>query len=209
MKPAVIVVHGLYLHAFCMQFWRMHLRAAGNEVFGFNYHSMSRTLSHSARELSEFIATLENDTIYCVGHSLGGLVIMQMLHEWPQSRVRRVVLVGTPYQAAHVPQALARHAVGRFILGKAMRQWIAQASFTTPSVEVGVIAGSRPFGLGRVVALGIPAPHDGTVAVAETHVSGMADKIVLPVTHTQMLFSSSVVKQMQSFLHNGKFDHTA
>jgi pimeloyl-ACP methyl ester carboxylesterase len=208
-KPAVIVVHGLYLHAFCMQFWRMHLRAAGNDVFGFNYSSMSQTLSDSAHKLSDLIATLENETVYCVGHSLGGLLIMQMLHEYPQARVRRAVLVGSPYQKAHVPQALARHAFGRFILGKAMQQRIAQPAFPPLPLEIGVIAGSRPYGLGRLVAPGIPTPHDGTVAVAETAVPGLADRIVLPVTHTQMLFSSLVMHQMENFLANGRFDHLA
>ncbi len=207
MKPAVIVVHGLYLHAFCMQFWRMHLRAAGYEVFGFNYPSMSQPLTDSARQLSDFIATLDNETIYCVGHSLGGLLIMQMLHEFPQARVRRVVLVGSPYQKAHVPQALARHALGRFILGKAIRQWMAQPPLTLSSAEVGVVAGNRPYGLGRLVAPGIPVPHDGTVAVAETDVPGMTDKMVFPVTHTQMLFSAMVMKHMENFLRHGKFDH--
>jgi pimeloyl-ACP methyl ester carboxylesterase len=207
MKPVVIVVHGLYLHTFCMQHWQAHLRAAGFDVVGFNYQSMSQDLSVAARKLAQFITALPNATIHCVGHSLGGLLIMQMLHEFPQPRVQRVVLVGSPYRQAHVPLSLASHTFGRFILGKAMRQWITQPEFALPNMEIGVIAGSRPFGLGRLVAPGIVKPHDGTVAVVETEVTGMKDKIVLPVTHTQMLFSKKVMQQMENFLRNAKFEH--
>ncbi|MEY4729049.1 MAG: hypothetical protein RL020_207 [Pseudomonadota bacterium] len=206
MKPAVIVVHGLYLHTFCMWQWQAYLRAAGYDVYGFNYPSMSQDLSAAARRLAELIASLPHQTIYCVGHSLGGLVTLQMLHEFPQPRVQRVVLVGSPYRKAHVPLILASHRFGRLILGKAMKQWITQAEFVLPKIEIGVIAGSRPFGLGRLVAPGIVKPHDGTVAVAETDVPGMKDKIVLPVTHTQMLFSTIVMQQMDRFFHNGKFE---
>lgn len=209
MKPAVIVVHGLYLHTFCMQYWQGRLRAAGYDVYGFNYKSMSEDLSSAACDFAKFISTVPNQTIHCVGHSLGGLLIMQMLHEFPQPRVQRAVLVGSPYQKAHVPYALANHAAGRFILGKAMKQWIAQKSFASPPAEIGVIAGSRPYGLGRLVAPGIPKPHDGTVAVSETTLPGMKDKIVLPVTHTQMLFSKKVMQQMENFLRSGKFDHAS
>jgi pimeloyl-ACP methyl ester carboxylesterase len=209
MKPAVIVVHGLYLHTFCMQYWQGRLRAAGYDVYGFNYKSMSQDLSVAARNLAEFITTLPNATIHCVGHSLGGLLILQMLHEFPQPRVQRAVLVGAPYRKAHVPLSLASHSFGRFILGKAMKQWIAQEAFATPLVDIGIIAGNRPYGLGRLVAPGIVKPHDGTIAVAETTLPGMKDKIVLSVTHTQMLFSKKVMQQMENFLRNSQFDHAS
>ncbi|MGB9150479.1 MAG: hypothetical protein WCB36_09555, partial [Burkholderiales bacterium] len=58
-----------------------------------------------------------------------------------------------------------------------------------------------------LVAPGIPSPHDGTVAVIETAVPGMADRIILPVTHTQMLFSRQVMKQIVAFFRRGKFEH--
>jgi hypothetical protein len=59
-----------------------------------------------------------------------------------------------------------------------------------------------------VLAPGVPRPHDGTVAVLETDVPAMRDKIVLPVTHTQMLLSKSVMREIASFLRDGKFSHT-
>jgi pimeloyl-ACP methyl ester carboxylesterase len=203
-------VHGLYLNAYSTWFWQKHLVSAGYDAQSFGYPSIRNTLVHNAKNLAETIKILANDEIHCVGHSLGGLVMLHMLRDFSDQRIKRIVLVGPPYQRAHVPVRLASSSVGRFIMGKAMNDWIAHEPIPPANtIQVGVIAGDKPIGLGRLVAPGIPKPHDGTVAVAETKVPGMADRIVLPVTHTQMLFSSLVMKQMDYFLRNGKFEHMA
>ncbi|MGB8338753.1 MAG: alpha/beta fold hydrolase [Burkholderiales bacterium] len=210
MKSAVVVVHGLYLNAFCTRLWQNHLRDAGYDAYGFEYDSFKNSLSDSAEKLAEYVSNIKNEQIFCVGHSLGGLLIMQMLKELPDSRIRRLVLVGSPYQQSHVAGILSHSRVGRMIMGKAMLQWTLQGPvIPPPGVEVGVIAGKRPVGSGRLVAPGIPSPHDGTVAVAETAVPGMADRVVLPVTHTQMLFSRLVMRHMEYFLRNGFFERAA
>ena len=63
--------------------------------------------------------------------------------------------------------------------------------------------------LGRVVARGLPTPNDGTVCVAETELAAACDRIVLPVTHTSMLFSPRVARQTATFLRCARFDHAA
>jgi hypothetical protein len=70
-----------------------------------------------------------------------------------------------------------------------------------------MIAGSRGVGLGLLLG-GPGGPGDGTVAVAETRAEGLADHLVLPVTHTGMLFSRAVVRQAGEFLQAGRFDHS-
>lgn len=47
---------------------------------------------------------------------------------------------------------------------------------------------------------------DGTVFVAETMLPNASDHIILPVTHTGMLFNAEVAKQTLHFLHHGHFD---
>ncbi len=210
MKPAVILVHGLYLNTYSTWFWQRHLTNAGFDAQSFGYATIRRTLAENALALAGLIKNSPNQEIHCVGHSLGGLVILHMLRDFPDSRIKRVVLAGPPYQDAHVPVRLARSRVGRFIMGKSMLDWVAHGSVAPAErLQVGVIAGDTPVGLGLLVAPSIPTPHDGTVAVVETTVPGMADRIVLPVTHTQMLFSALVMKQMECFLRNGQFEHRA
>jgi hypothetical protein len=70
--------------------------------------------------------------------------------------------------------------------------------------DLGVIAGDLGFGLGRLVGP-LGAPSDGTVRLEETELEGTADRIVLRVSHTGMLFSAAVAKQAGAFLRSGRF----
>ena len=71
--------------------------------------------------------------------------------------------------------------------------------------QLGVIAGDLSLGLGRLFgALG--APNDGTICVEETELPGASDRIVLPVSHTGILFSGEVARQTAAFLATGRFN---
>ena len=92
-------------------------------------------------------------------------------------------------------------------MGRSIGEWIdIRKPDNFPGREIGVIAGSRSRGLGRVVARGLPTPNDGVVTVAETELAAACDRIVLPVSHSGMLFSRGVARQSAAFLRAGKFD---
>ena len=69
-----------------------------------------------------------------------------------------------------------------------------------------MIAGRSPYGLGRFVGH-IEDDNDGTVAVAETRLKGLADHVVVATSHTGMLVSPHVAHQAIAFLRTGHFDH--
>ncbi|HZP89005.1 MAG TPA: hypothetical protein VFB54_19495, partial [Burkholderiales bacterium] len=72
-------------------------------------------------------------------------------------------------------------------------------------VEVGVIAGTRRFGLGCVFVT-LQGPNDGVVTVEETRLPGLTDHLVMPVTHSGMIVSARVARQVGVFLKTGRFD---
>lgn len=67
-----------------------------------------------------------------------------------------------------------------------------------------MIAGSRAMGLGRMAGLTGKA-SDGTVALCETQSEILTARITLPVSHTGMLFSSRVAREIACFLEQGQF----
>ena len=90
------------------------------------------------------------------------------------------------------------------MLGASAPLWREREARWTRAERLGVIAGTRPFGLG--VLLGrLQGPSDGVVTVDETSIEGMSERIALPVGHSQMLVSKKVARQIGAFLTDGSF----
>jgi pimeloyl-ACP methyl ester carboxylesterase len=168
---------------------------------------MRGSLSHNASILAHFAENIAAPRIHFIGHSLGGLLILQMLHEFPQIRVGRIILAGSPYNACRVATKLARRSLGRYILGRSMLQWLGQAlPSSNPAYDIGVIAGRRGIGGGRLISR-LASPNDGVVAVEETRIAFARDQIVLDVNHSGMLLSAELARQACIFLRRGHFLH--
>lgn len=203
----IVVVHGLWLTGGAMTVLRARFERMGYHARTFSYPSVSEDFSHNAAQLFSFVQALQAEKIHFVGHSMGGLLVLQMLKEHQDRRVGRVVLAGSPYQDIQAVKNLMRNAFIHSIVGKSVSQWLAQAKPDVASThEIGVIAGDRGMGLGRLVSH-LPKPNDGTIIVDETAVPGAKDSIVLHVTHSQMLFSAEVAEQAAHFLETGRFNH--
>jgi pimeloyl-ACP methyl ester carboxylesterase len=202
----VVALPGWGLPGLSTRYWRRRLRQAGFGVSSFAYRSLARSLNQNASLLAAAIAGLPGPgPVHLVGHSMGGIVILHMLALHRVQRLGRVVLVGTPFQGSAAADRLARSRPGRFLLGKSMPQWRGVgADELPPGLELGTIAGITPLGVGRLLTQ-LPLPHDGTVSLAETHVPFATDRLVLPVTHSEMLVSVAVAAQIAAFLRHGAF----
>ena len=208
MTPAdgarVVVVHGLWMNGLVMLPLARRLQRCGFAVTRHGYQSVRRGLRENAQRLSA-VCEKSGAPLHLVGHSLGGLLIMTMLHNHPQVKVHRVVLLGSPYASSVAAQGMARFSTGRGMLGRTLREWLRQPRPSIPDgVELGVIAGDVAIGLGRLVAP-LRKPNDGVVILDETHVPGAADSIVLHTSHTAMLVLPVVAHAVCAFLKNGRF----
>jgi hypothetical protein len=70
--------------------------------------------------------------------------------------------------------------------------------------ELGVIAGSLPLGFGRLVGP-LAGPNDGTVRVEETRLPGAVEHLTLRVSHSALVYSPAVARQIAAFLRDGRF----
>lgn len=212
MAATVILVHGLWTPAAVFILHGHWLQRRGYRVLRFGYRSVRATLTQNANQLHRFIAATSDSDIHLVGHSLGGLVMLEMLSSAPDPRLRRAVLLGTPCVDSHCARRLAAMARMPALLGRSIGEWLSRppGAVVAPQagVAVGVLAGTRSVGLGRIVP-GLARPNDGVVAVAETLLPGAADFITLPVAHSQMLASRRCAAQIAAFLETGSFLHHA
>jgi len=210
-SATVILVHGLWTPAAVFSLHAYWLQRRGYRTLRFGYQSVRATLAENAEGLQRLIAATSAADIHLVGHSLGGLVILEMLAQAPDPRLRRVVLLGTPCLGSHCARRLATVSGMPALLGRSIMQWLshtsgAMASAPRSAVAIGVLAGTRRVGLGRLVP-GLPLPNDGVVALAETRLPGAADFITLPVAHSEMLASRRCAAQIAAFLESGRFRH--
>jgi len=205
-RPAVILVHGLWMSGWVMQGLRLQLARRGYAARTFAYASIAQSLDEHALRLAQRIAGLREPVIHLVGHSLGGLVILRCLRDHGERRIGRVVLMGTPVRACTSGRRLENMAAGKRLLGASRDIWRSLPEVFRPRCELGVIAGSRPWGLGRML-MRLPGTNDGVVRLEETEAAGMRDRVVLPLSHSGMLVSAQAARQVAVFLERGAFDH--
>lgn len=164
-------------------------------------------MADNVRLLSSFVNETPGAVIHLVAHSLGGLVALKMLSQEPDARIRRVVLLGTPYAGCHCGFTLAASPVLTALVGRTFEDWFSlPRPALQPAVEIGVIAGTRPIGFGRLIS-GLARPNDGVVAVNETRIAAARDSIALNASHSGMLVSRACAGQIANFLRTGSFIH--
>ncbi len=184
---------------------RNRLAAAGFEPSVFRYPSTQGDISGAAAALAVHLRTI-GDVVHLVGHSLGGLVILETIEAERELPPGRVVLLGSPVQGSRAARAVASWSLGPHLLGRLAAAELTRhepRAWRSPR-ELGIIAGARSAGMGRLFA-DLPVPNDGTVAVDETQLAGAKEHIVHDVSHTGMLLSSAVAESVNSFLGSGSF----
>lgn len=202
----VIVIHGLWVPGLIMGLLARRITQEGFAARTYAYPTMRLSLSENAERFARYCASLAAPRVHMVAHSMGGLVVLKMLETHPQLRRGRLVLLGTPYTGSVAAQRLAQFPGGRALLGRSIAEWLrTPRPVPDGTAEIGIIAGTRGYGLGRLIAPDLPQPHDGVVALAETMVPGVTQRMEMKVSHTEMLVSREVARQCCAFLHDGKF----
>jgi pimeloyl-ACP methyl ester carboxylesterase len=209
MLENVVLVHGLWMVGVDMTLLRRRIRHAGFEVHQFSCSTIRNTPAENAISLQQYLQhQVTGEVVHFVAHSLGGLVLRHLFHQFPEQLPGRVVTLGTPHSGSQVARQLVRHAWGRSILGKSVEQGlIGEVPEWHTKNPLGVIAGNHAFGAGRFICR-FEGENDGTIAVAETRLTGMADHIILPASHTGLIYNRAVARQICIFIKQGYFTHT-
>jgi pimeloyl-ACP methyl ester carboxylesterase len=194
----VVLVPGLWMPSVIMVPLAARLARAGFRTRRIAY-SGRRSLDAAMECLAR-----EHAAPHFVGHSLGGVLIFDMLSRHPQVAAGRIVLIGAPVSGCLAGQRLRTWRIGRWMLGASAPRWETCAARWQRPEPLGVIAGTRPIGLGRTLGA-LPGENDGVVRVEETSVEGMAERVLVPLGHSMLAVSARVSGLVERFLRAGRF----
>jgi len=207
----IVLLHGVWSHGTALLLLRRHLQKEyGFDVRIFNYRSLQRTLDENADALAGYINDNDLSDSHLVGHSLGGVILLRMLANESAEIAGRVVCLGSPLRGSRPADVLDSMDWGEVLLGRSVASGVVKntasewAHGVCEKYDVGVIAGNAPYGVGQFFAK-FDGPNDGTVAVAETHLDGQKDHIVLPTSHKGLVFTRAPADQAAAFLKRGEF----
>jgi pimeloyl-ACP methyl ester carboxylesterase len=215
-RERVILLHGLGRNPPAMKRLEWALRSDGYETACPAYPSRRYDIATLAERtlgpLLQATSAGKPGITHFVTHSMGGILLRQYLSAHPATTgIGRIVMLAPPNHGSEVVDRLGRWSWYRRVNGPAGSE-LGTGEESVPCrlgplpahLTVGVIAGNRS--LNPLFSGWIGAPNDGKVSVASTRIEGMSDHLVLPTSHTWMMWRRFVVDQTRVFLRDGRFD---
>ncbi len=203
-EQRVLLVHGLWMRSIAMRWLATRLRSQEFAPHQFGYYSLLQDTDAVVARLAQVLRAWPGTHV--VAHSLGGLLSLRAAALAGVGEVGRIVCLGSPLAGSRAASSIvARVPAGAQLVGYNRALLQAGIERIPKGLQVGAIAGCVPLGLGGVMAR-FACEHDGTVAVPETRVPGLADHVVVRASHSGLLFSDAAVRQAAVFLRDGRFE---
>ena len=143
------------------------------------------------------------EPVHLVAHSLGGLIAAETINRYQQLPPGRLVMLGSPIAGSSAARGLAAHALGA-VSGQSGPLLRGGLAALPSSRRIGMVAGARSLGLGKFFC-SLDGLNDGTVAVWETRLPGLADHVVIQASHSGLVFSEQTAGLAANFLETGHF----
>ena len=211
----VVVLHGLGRSSSSMWLLSRRLEKSGFDVRNLDYESTKLNVPDLVMELVTVVDACcgqSDKPLHFVTHSLGGILVRAYLAEHRPQNLGRVVMLSPPNRGTELVDRVVSHPLIRWATGPTAQE-LGTAPTSLPNrlgpanVELGVITGDRS--LNPIAPWVIAGRDDGVVSVASAQLEGMADFLVVKKTHTFIMNSSEVTREVIHFLNEGAFSQTA
>jgi triacylglycerol esterase/lipase EstA (alpha/beta hydrolase family) len=193
-RELVVLVHGMGRTRASMWLLGRALEAEGYRVLNWGYSSYAHTVPALGERLAADVTERAAGAprVHFVGHSLGNVIVRWTLAHRRPGRAGRVVMLAPPNQGSAAADRYGSYLAWLMPPITELRTGRGSTVRSLPAprgVEVGVVAGSR----------------DGKVSVAETHLDGERDHVVVPAGHSFLMDRRDVRRYTLRFLRTGRF----
>ena len=202
-RDTVVLLHGLLMRrpALVPMALRLHRRGFAPRLFG--YSTLLADPAIATEALAARLRMLGPGPVRLLAHSLGGLIALETLRRHPGLPVDRVVCLGSPIAGSAAARGLEARGLA-WAAGRSGGLLRAGLAAMPADVEVGMVAGTRRMGLGRFFGR-FEGDSDGTVAVAETRLPGLAAHALIHASHSGLILSREAADLAARFFRSGDF----
>jgi triacylglycerol lipase len=211
-SETVVLLHGVWRSAWSMRPLERALRGAGYNVINETYPSVRRDILENSERLARRLQTVRAGRIHFVTHSMGGLVVRQMLANHPLPNLGRVVMIAPPSRGARLADRYFRVPFFRWVMGRGAMQLCTgedalAAQLPPPPCDFAIFAGMRGHPRGWHPL--IPGDDDGTVGVTEAYLPGASAFVTVVASHTFIMNNPRVIRGTIEFLETGRIEMVA
>ena len=210
----VVLLHGIGMQGYVMKRIESALTGSGYRVVNISYPSREMPFEQLAGEYLP--AQLKDHDVaraphlHFITHSMGSLIVRKLLHDARPANLGRVVMIGPPNHGSTAADEASSYTLLRDYIGEnlgrlgtgdnSIVRTLGPADF-----DVGIIAGE--VAINPVFGAVLTGKNDGAVTVESARLEGMRDFIVVPYSHTVMLWRDEVIAQALAYLRDGRFRH--
>jgi pimeloyl-ACP methyl ester carboxylesterase len=215
MERCVVLVHGFMRRGWNMRYLAKELTRRGYVTFAPSLPTTFGDIRECGEVLARYLDTRgplsplgpAERVIHFAAHSMGGLVVRDYLSRHVVGGLGRVILMGTPNKGTRHGNRAMRAAprLRRLVRGlpdlSEPGPEIAPP-LNVPAPEVGIIAGTRPDPVRKML---LPGDNDGLVTLESVRGVEAKDEILIPCPHERIHWRPDTVEAIVSFLETGKF----
>lgn len=183
----VVLIHGYLAPNAVLRPLMSRLKRLDHAPEIFSYPSRRGTLQDHADALRARLTRIGPCAL--VGHSMGGLIIHRALHDQPDLPVTHRIFIATPHRGSALATRATRSVLWR-VMGTVVRSTMRGVPVPPHASAVGVILGEKD----RTVR-----PEEGDLPDADA-------RLLLPVTHNQLILDPRVAGAIDRFVTHGRFD---